>query len=257
MVGRLGRQGTGLCRLLWGVEETGKRPFETRFRLLGLWGQRKRRCSCRMAARASLRARCCGRVGISPGSLLRSCGHLSGLVVAVVWASLRARCCGRVGISPGSLLRSCGHLSGLVVAVVWAFFCGLFICLSVCRMGLPPRARCCRRVGPFLWARCCRRVGLFLWARCCRQGRPLRVVCVCLSVVWASLRARCCRRSLLLRARCCGRVGRPSCSWALVSGLVTMSSIAMNRTGFKRTLFVLLLDSDRACCCPGCPLKLE
>ena len=38
MVGRLDRQGTGLGRLFWVVDEIGKRPFETRFRLFGaLW----------------------------------------------------------------------------------------------------------------------------------------------------------------------------------------------------------------------------
>ena len=141
-------------------------------------------CSCRMAARASLRSRCCGRVGISPGSLLRSCGHLSGLVVAVVWASLRARCCGRVGISPGSLLRSCGHLSGLVVAVVWAFFCGLFICLSVCRMGLPLRVvylSVCLSYGPSSAGSLLPSCGPFSLGALLPSG-PSSAGCFCLSV---------------------------------------------------------------------------
>ena len=38
MVGRLDRQGTGLCRLSWDADETGKRPFETRFRMFCLLG---------------------------------------------------------------------------------------------------------------------------------------------------------------------------------------------------------------------------
>ena len=35
-----------------------------------------------------------------------------------------------------------------------------------------------------------------------------------------------------------------------LSGLVTMGSIVINRTGFKRTAFSLLLDSVRTCCRP-------
>ena len=38
MVGRLDRQGTCFCRLFWDADETGKRPFETRFRLFCLPG---------------------------------------------------------------------------------------------------------------------------------------------------------------------------------------------------------------------------
>ena len=232
VVGRLGRQGTGLCRLLWSVEETGKRSLETRFRLLGLRGQRKRRCVLAEWLHG-LRDGHASDKGIGRilyKGFLCPLSKIPGLPLRVVYLSV----C-RVGLPLRVVYLSVCRV-GLPLRVVY---------LSVCRVGLPLRARCCGRVDPFLWAHCCGR------------GRPLRVVSVCLSVVWASLRARCCRRSLLLRARCCGRVGRPSCSWALVSGLVTMSSIAMNRTGFKRTLFVLLLDSDRACCCPGCPLKLE
>ena len=134
-----------------------------------------------------------------------------------------------------SVCLSCGPSSAgclfVCLSVVWAFLCGLFVCLSV------------------VWAFLC---GLFVclsvvWAffsgRVVVVGAFLSGLFICVPVVWASL-----------RARCCGPVGGPSFSRALVSGLVTMSSIAMNRMGLKLVLFVSLLDSDRACCYPGCPL---
>ena len=45
--------------------------------------------------------------------------------------------------------------------------------------------------------------------------------------------------------RACWSSGLP-----FLSGLITMGSIVINRTGFKRTAFSLLLDSVRTCCRP-------
>ncbi len=185
VVGRLGRQGTGYCRLLWGVEETGKRPLETRFRLLGLWGQRKR-CCVLVAWLHGLRdghalEYCIGR--ISYKGFLCPLSEIPGL-------PLRDVC---LSVGPSS--------SG---------------CLSVCLSCGPSSSGCLS-----VWASF--RVDYLL--RVCRVGFSLRVVV--------------------------------AAGAFLFSGLVTMSSIVMNRTGLKRTLFVLSLDSDRVCCCPGRPWSLE
>ena len=192
VVGRLGRQGTGLCRLLWGVEETGKRSLETRFRLLGLWGQRKRRCVLVEWLH-----------GLRDGHALEYCiGRIS----------YKGFLCPLSEI-PGFPLRV------VCLSVGWAFLFGL----SVCRLGLPLRVVCLSVGWAFLFGlSVCLSVGPSS-SGClsvCRLGLPLRVIYLCVCCV-----------GLPLRARCCGRVGGPSCSWALVSGLVTMSSIAINRTG--------------------------
>ena len=184
-------------------------------------------------------------------SVCLSCGPSSAgcllVCLSVVWAFL----CGlfaclsvcRVGLPLRvvclSVCLSCGHLSGLVVSVVWAFFSGRVVVVGAFLSGL---FICVPVVWASLRARCCGPVGLFS-GRVVVVGAFLSGLFICVPVVWASL-----------RARCCGPVGGPSFSRALVSGLVTMSSIAMNRMGLKLVLFVSLLDSDRACCYPGCPL---
>ena len=133
VVGRLGRQGTGYCRLLWGVEETGKHPLETRFRLLGLWGQRKR-CCVLVAWLHGLRdghalEYCIGR--ISYKGFLCPLSEIPGLPLRVVclsvgWAFLFGLSVCRVGL-PLRVVCLSGPLSGLIiccVSVVWAFLFG-------------------------------------------------------------------------------------------------------------------------------------
>ena len=81
VVGRLDRQGTRLCRLLWDVDEAGKRPFETGFRLLGLSGATvETLCSCVLW----LHGLCDGR------ALDKGIGRCSGKAFRMSFLSVRA-----------------------------------------------------------------------------------------------------------------------------------------------------------------------
>ena len=134
MVGRLDRQGTGLCCLFWDVDDFGARLFETKFRLSCCRGQRQR--SCVLASNGCV-------------------GFVTGMHWLKVSAGIQARAFGcPLSKIPGLPFWACGccrpglPFPGLVVVVVRGFpFRGLWLLSS--GASLSGACGCCRPGLPF------------------------------------------------------------------------------------------------------------